>query len=45
MDSLNNETHVTPEQRKFLKELIASGHDVVLQMIPTSKAVRAENVL
>jgi fructoselysine and glucoselysine-specific PTS system IIB component len=45
MESLNNETHVTFEQKKMLKELLESGYNIVLQMIPTSKAVPLKQVL
>lgn len=45
MESLNDETHVTPKEKEMLKELVSDGCEVVLQMIPTSKAVPVQQII
>lgn len=42
---LNDETWVTPAERTMLQELVAADYDMVLQMIPNSKAVPVHRAL
>lgn len=44
-ESLNKETHVTTDEKEMLRKLIKDGYNIILQMIPSSKAISATSVI